>query len=56
MLLATILLLCPFPQIEGTAKAVTYADLRGCDRYCKRFRKCGQRFFPLSAVAFSAGT
>ena len=23
MLLATILLLCPFPQIEGTAKAVT---------------------------------
>jgi hypothetical protein len=24
MLLATILLLCPFPQIEGTAKAVTY--------------------------------
>jgi hypothetical protein len=24
MLLATILLLCPFPQIEGTAKAVTH--------------------------------
>ena len=49
MLLATILLLCPFPQIEGTTKAVTKRHRRGSQRF-------GQRFFPLSAVALGTGT
>ena len=51
MLLATILLLCPFPQIEGTAKAVANDSAA----VSPAIPDSTSGFFALSAVAVGTG-